>query len=163
MILVAFMYFWSISWSNNCPVYFSSFFGRPKKNCPVSETGQKNFGQSLNFFWSVSDFFVHLLLEKLTKKKFRDWPNFFCPVSETGQFFFGWPKKWEIDQRIGRPKDLPKVHGRRFCLPHFPWKFKSWAGKILKIWGSNPRSGRSKCFCHFFFSNSSHKNGYLWF
>ena len=33
---------------------FFIFFGRPKKNCPVSETGQKNFGQSLNFFRSVS-------------------------------------------------------------------------------------------------------------
>ena len=47
--------------------------------------------------------------------------------------------------------------------PHFPWKFKSWAGKLLKIWGSNPRSGKSKKFCPFFFSfsNSSCKIGYL--
>ena len=40
-------------------------------------------------------------------------------------------------------------------LPHFPWKFKSWAGKLLKMWGSNPRSGKSKHFCPFFFSFSN--------
>ena len=41
-------------------------------------------------------------------------------------------------------------------LPHFPRKFKSWVGKLLKIWGSNPHSGRSNFFvCFFFiFSNS---------
>ena len=33
--------------------------------------------------------------------------------------------------------------------PHFQWKFKSWAGKWLKIRGSNPRCGRSKDFCSF--------------
>ena len=49
-------------------------------------------------------------------------------------------------------------------LPRFPWKFKSWAGKLLKFWGSNPSSGRSKSFCSYFFlfSNSSLKPGYLW-
>ena len=49
-------------------------------------------------------------------------------------------------------------------LPHFPRKFKSWVGKLLKIWGSNPHSGRSKNFCSFFFlfSNSPHKIVYLW-
>ena len=26
------MWFWSVSWSTNCPVYFSLFFGRPKQN-----------------------------------------------------------------------------------------------------------------------------------
>ena len=52
--IVASMYFWSVSWLTNCPVYFSFVFGRPKKDCPVSETEQKNFGQSLIFFWSVS-------------------------------------------------------------------------------------------------------------
>ena len=28
--------------------------------------------------------------------------------------------------------------------PHFTWKFQLWAGKLLRIWGSIPRSGRSK-------------------
>jgi hypothetical protein len=35
-------------------------------------------------------------------------------------------------------------------ISHFPWNFKSWVGKLLKIWVSNPRSGRSKRFCSFF-------------
>ena len=50
-------------------------------------------------------------------------------------------------------------------LPHFPWKFKSWAGKWLKIRGSNPRSRRSKNVCHFFFlfSYSPWKTAYLCF
>ena len=34
-------------------------------------------------------------------------------------------------------------------------KFKSWAGELLKIWGSNPHSGRSKKNCPFFFSFSN--------
>ena len=49
--------------------------------------------------------------------------------------------------------------------PHFPWKFKSWAGKLLKIWVSNPSFGRSRYFCSFFFSfsNSSYKTAYVCF
>ena len=35
--------------------------------------------------------------------------------------------------------------------PHFPWKFKSWAGKLLKILGSNPCSRRSISFVLFSF------------
>ena len=33
---------------------FLIFLVDQNKNCLVSETGQKNFGQSMNFFWSVS-------------------------------------------------------------------------------------------------------------
>ena len=33
--------------------------------------------------------------------------------------------------------------------PSLPWKFKSWAWKLLKICGSNPRSERSKKFLSF--------------
>jgi hypothetical protein len=42
-------------------------------------------------------------------------------------------------------------------------KIQIIGGKLLKIWCSNPRSGRSKNFCSFFFSflNSSHKSGYF--
>ena len=61
---------------------FLIFFGRPKKNCPVSETGQKKILVSL---WI---FFVHPLIERLTKKIQRLWPKFFCPVSETRQCSF---------------------------------------------------------------------------
>ena len=98
------MYFWSVCWSTkqsffwstkkSCPVslvdqssgLFLIYFGRPKKNCPVSETRQKNFGQSLNLFWSVSDFFrVHPLQERLTKEN-----------SETDQHFV-------VQSLMGRP------------------------------------------------------------
>ena len=30
-----------------------------------------------------------------------------------------------------------------------PWKFESWARKLLNIWGSNPSSKRSKKICPF--------------
>ena len=39
--------------------------------------------------------------------------------------------------------------------PHFPWKFKSRAGKLLKIWSSNPFCGRSEIILSFFFSFSN--------
>ena len=35
--------------------------------------------------------------------------------------------------------------------PHFPSKFKSWAGKLLKIWGSNPAQEGQNCFVLFSF------------
>ena len=40
------MWFWSVSWSTNCPVYFSLFLVDQKKICSVSGN-----------FWSGSDFF----------------------------------------------------------------------------------------------------------
>ena len=90
------MWFWSVSWSTNCPVYFSLFLVDQKKFVQ----SQGIFGQSLIFFWSGSDFFLFsLVIRGWTKKmrdwlkKIRDWPKFFCPVSETGQFFFGRPKR----------------------------------------------------------------------
>ena len=92
---------------------FLIFLVDQNKNCLVSETGQKNFGQSMNFFWSVSLLEGGQKNSETDPKKLRDWPKFFCPVSETGQFFFGRPKKWQIDWIIGRPRDWPKVHGRR--------------------------------------------------
>ena len=48
-------------------------------------------------------------------------------------------------------------------LPCYQWKIKSWAGKLLKIWGSNPYSGRSKkMFVPFLFIfKSSIKTTYL--
>ena len=47
------MWFWSVSWLTNCPVFFSLFLVDQKKNCPVSGN-----------FWSVSGNFWY------TKKKF---------------------------------------------------------------------------------------------
>ena len=44
--IVPSMWFWSVSWSTNCPVYFSLFLVDQKKICSVSGN-----------FWSGSDFF----------------------------------------------------------------------------------------------------------
>mgnify|MGYP006863861438 CR=1 FL=1 len=38
--------------------------------------------------------------------------------------------------------------------PHLPWRFKSWAGKLLKIWDSNPPYGTSNFVLSFFCSFS---------
>ena len=54
-VLVPSMRFWSVSWSTNCPVYFSLFLVDQKKIVQ----SQGIFGQSLNFFWSGSDFLVY--------------------------------------------------------------------------------------------------------
>ena len=36
LIIVSSMWFWSVSWQTNCPVYFSLFLVDPKKICSVS-------------------------------------------------------------------------------------------------------------------------------
>ena len=53
--LVPSMWFWSVSWSTNCLAYFSLFLVDQKKIVQ----SQGIFGQSLNFFWSGSDFLVY--------------------------------------------------------------------------------------------------------
>ena len=119
-ILVPSMWFWSVSWSTNCPVYFSFFFGRPKKklssirsflftllNFLSSLFWKCGFGQSLGqpIVQSISHFL------KKTEQKIQESEQ---ERSETGQFFFCLPKKREIDLTIGWPRDWPKPHGRDF-------------------------------------------------
>ena len=93
------MYFWSVSWSTNCPVYFSFFlvdqfffwltknkFGRPKKN------------------WSTKNMKKWFLVDQKKNwltKKMRNWFLF-------DQKKIGWTNKCEIDRTIGRPKRLTK-------------------------------------------------------
>ena len=64
--LVPSMWFWSVSWSTNCPVYFSLFLVDQKKICSVSGkfwSGSEFFGRPnffleyQNFFWSPKFFF----------------------------------------------------------------------------------------------------------
>ena len=134
--LVPSMWFWSVSWSTNCPVYFSLFL-----------VDQKNFVQSkgifvqfLNLFWSGSAF-------RYTKKKF--WytkKKLGGPKkSETDQkfpeteqiFFWSTKKKGEIDWTMGRPRDWPKPHGRDLCvlwiflffLVLFLWIIWTWSNR----------------------------------
>ena len=66
----------------------SHFFLSTKKNCPVSETQQKILCQSLIFFWSISDFFVHPLLERLTKQNSETDQNFFVQSLRLDNFFW---------------------------------------------------------------------------
>ena len=102
------MYFWSVSWSTNCPVYFSFFlvdqfffwltknkFGRPKKKL----VDQKH--EKMVFGWP--------------KKKLVDQKN--------EKLVFGRPKKKLVDQKnvkltgqLVDQRDWPKVHGRRYSL-----------------------------------------------
>ena len=112
------MWFWSVSWSTHCPVYFSFFLVDQRKICPVSDlfcSLSWIFCQVffLMWFWSLGRPIVRSISHflKKTGQKIQESEQ---KRSETGQFFLGWPKKWEIDRTIGRPRDWPKVHGRRF-------------------------------------------------
>ena len=105
------MWFWSVSWSTNCPVYFSLFLVDQKKICSVSEN-----------FWSASDFFgppsFFLVYQNffLVYQKIRAWPKKIQRLTKNSlrlnKFFLVDQKKWEIDRTIGRPRDWPKPHGR---------------------------------------------------
>ena len=72
------MWFWSVSWSTNCPVYFSLFLVDQKKICSVSG----NFWSGSDFFGQPNFFLVHQKFPE-TDKKFP----------ETGQFFLVGQKK----------------------------------------------------------------------
>ena len=101
---------------------FLIFFGRPKKNCPVSG----NFWSASGNFWSVSGNFWS------NKKKFN-WPKKILVYQKEiwltkssqqltknslrlDKFFLVDQKKWEKDRTIGRPRDWPKPHGRDYRL-----------------------------------------------
>ena len=78
------MWFWSVSWSTNCPVYFSLFLVDQKKFVQSQEI----FGQSLNFFCQALIFWY-------TKKKF--WYN---------KKKFGRPKNAEPDQKFPETEQI---------------------------------------------------------
>ena len=107
------MWFWSVSWSTNCPVYFSLFLVNQKKICSVSGnfwSGSDFFGPP-NFFLVYQNFF-------LAYQKIRAWPKKIQRLTKNylrlNKFVFGRPKKWEIDRIIGQPRDWTKPHGRDY-------------------------------------------------
>ena len=119
------MWFWSVSWSTNCPVYFSFFLVNQRKICPVSDL-------FCSLCWSfVLPFLKMWFCQSLGQPIVRSVSHFLKKTgqkiqeseqkrSETGQIFFLVDqKKWEIDWTIGRPRDWPKPHGRDFWpKPH---------------------------------------------
>ena len=86
------MWFWSVSWWTNCPVFFSFFLVAQKNNCPVSG----NFWSVSENFWStkflsgIPKFFLIDQILFLVNQKFPETDQKF---PETGQSFFGRPKK----------------------------------------------------------------------
>ena len=115
---VSSMWFWSVSWSTNCPVYFSFFLVDQRKICPVSD-----------LFCSLSWIFcpvffenvvlVSLLADQLSGQFLIFWKRLdkkFKRVNKKDlrldKFIFGWPKKMRNRPDIGRPRDWPKPHGR---------------------------------------------------
>ena len=114
------MWFWSVSWSINCPVFFSFFLVNQKKFVQ----SQGIFGQSLIFFGKALIFFFSLvwklvtlwyqrvtkLQTRLTKKNQRLTKN----SLRLDNFFLVNQKKWEKDWTIGWPRDWPKPHGRDY-------------------------------------------------
>ena len=90
--LVPFMWFWSVSWSTNCPVFFSFFLVDQKKIVQ----SQGIFGQSLGIFGRPNFFLVYQNFsfsipknQSLTKKKSETDQKF----PETEQIFFWSTKK----------------------------------------------------------------------
>ena len=90
--LVPSMWFWSVSWSTNCPVYFSLFLVDQKNICSVPGN-----------FWSISEFFlVKLWFFGILKRNFGvpkrnlvDQKNQSLTKNSLrlNKFFFGRPKK----------------------------------------------------------------------
>ena len=87
------MWFWSVSWSTNCPVYFSLFLSTKKKNFQ----SQGIFGQALMLFGRPNFFGIPKFLfsipknQSMTKKNSETNQKF----PETGQFLFWLTKKNE--------------------------------------------------------------------
>ena len=86
------MWFWSVSWSTNCSVFFSFFLVDQKKIVQ----SQGIFGQSLGIFgqpkflFGIPKFLFSIpKYQSLTKKNSETDQKF----PETEQIFFGWPKK----------------------------------------------------------------------
>ena len=101
----------------------SHFFGRPKKNCLVSETGQKKFGQSLKFFWPVSLLEGEQKSQRLAKKKSETDQKF----PETRQFFFGRPKKMRKRPDNWSTKRLTKTTWTGLVVPSMWFWSDSWS------------------------------------
>ena len=92
------MWFWSVSWSTNCPVYFSLFLVDQKKFVQ----SQGIFGQALIFFGRPNFFLVYQKFPE-TDQKFP----------ETGQFFFWSTKKNEkkTEQLVDQETDQNHMDG----------------------------------------------------
>ena len=90
-MIVPSMWFWSVSWSTNCPVFFSFFLVDQKKFVQP----QGIFGQSLGIFGRPNFFLVY--------QKFP----------ETGQFIFGRTKKNEkkTEQLVDQETDQNHMDG----------------------------------------------------
>ena len=87
------MWFWSVSWSTNCPVFFSYFLVDQKKNCPVSGnfwavSGKKKFGQPKKVLVYQKEIWLTKNSQRLTKNSLR-LDNFFWSTKKnekkTGQ------------------------------------------------------------------------------
>ena len=114
------MWFWSVSWSTNCPVYFFLFLVDQKKIVQ----SQGIFGQALIFFGPPSFFLVYQNFF-LVYQNIRAWPKKIQRLTKNSlrlnNFFLVDQKKWEIDRTIGRPRDWPKPHGRDYNQV-YQWK-----------------------------------------
>ena len=85
MIVVPSMWFWSVSWSTNCSVFFSFFLVDQKKK----------LSSLREFLVSLWEFLVNQIYFGTPKKNLVDqkFPKTDQKFPETGQFFFGRPKK----------------------------------------------------------------------
>ena len=105
------MWFWSVFWSTNCPVFFSFYLVDQKKIVQ----SQGIFGQSLGIFGQPNFFLVYQNFFGGTKFFFWSTKNSQRLTKNSlrlDNFFLVDQNKWEKDRTIGRPRDWPKPHGR---------------------------------------------------
>ena len=108
------MWFWSVSWSTNCSVYFSFFL--------VNQF----------FFWLTKNKFGRpkkKLVDQKHEKMVFGWPKKKLVDQKNEKLVFGRPKKKLVDQKnvkltgqLVDQRDWPKVHGRRYTLWRIPGK-----------------------------------------
>ena len=109
VLIAVSMYFWSVSWLTNCPVYFSFFLVDQKKIVQ-----SQRLDKSLWFFCSTSTRETDQKNSETDQKNSETDQNFFVRSLRLDNYFWSTKKKREIDRTIGWPRDWPKVHGRRF-------------------------------------------------
>jgi len=134
------MWFWSVSWSTNCPVYFSFFLVDQRKICPVSD-----------LFCSISWIFcpvffenvvlVSLLADQLSGQFLIFWKrldNKFKTVNKKDlrldKIFFGRPKKMRNRPNNWSTKRLTKTTWTYLtCYVEQIWGFLVWVWVFIIV------------------------------
>ena len=122
-IVAASMYFWSVSWSTNCPVYFSIFLVDQKKIVQNHRPDKKILVCLWFFFWSVSLVEGEQKNQRLTKKNSETDQKIFVGSLRLDNYFLvdqkkmrNRPDNWST-KRLTKSTWTPLV--KKYCLYRF--------------------------------------------